>query len=245
MQFSRTVRHSAAGLEPPFCGECSLLIYATWQCAASPQRDPSCLSRVQMKTKATRDHLIDVGLNLFHTAGYAETGVKDILAQARVAKGSFYHYFASKEAFAEEVLRRYASVELERAQAFLDRNELVPLERLRRYFLSMINAHGYGSTRPGCIIAYMSLEAPTKGNQLEHLLSTVMQNWERAIASYILQSIARGHLTLNTSPEHISRFILNGWEGSLIRMRAEKSDLPLKTFVKVLFDEVLKSTPTV
>lgn len=197
-----------------------------------------------MKPKATRDHLIDVGLILFHTTGYAETGVKEILARAQVAKGSFYHYFLSKEAFAEQVLDRYAAIELQRAQEFLNRNEFVPLERLRRYFASMIDAHGYKSSRPGCILAYMSLEVPGKGHRLEHLLADVMGRWEKVIASFITEAISAGQLQFDTNPDHISRFILNAWEGSLIRMRAEKSDLPLETFVKVLFNELLKGGST-
>ncbi len=55
-----------------------------------------------MAKKSTRDRLIHVGLERMHTAGYASTGVKEILEIAGVPKGSFYHYFPSKEAFARE-----------------------------------------------------------------------------------------------------------------------------------------------
>jgi TetR/AcrR family transcriptional repressor of nem operon len=60
-----------------------------------------------MDTKSTREHLIDVGLELMHQDGYNATGLSDILKGADVPKGSFYHHFGSKEDFAAAVLERY------------------------------------------------------------------------------------------------------------------------------------------
>jgi len=69
-----------------------------------------------MAKQSTRDLLIDVGLERMHTAGYASAGVKEILELAGVPKGSFYHYFPSKESFAREVLLRYFTGESKRAE---------------------------------------------------------------------------------------------------------------------------------
>jgi TetR/AcrR family transcriptional repressor of nem operon len=38
----------------------------------------------------------------------------------------------------------------------------------------------------------------------------------------------------------LARFVLNSWEGALLRMRAEKSDEPLLDFKTVVFDLLLK-----
>ncbi|MDW3689418.1 TetR family transcriptional regulator C-terminal domain-containing protein [Cupriavidus sp. CV2] len=37
----------------------------------------------------------------------------------------------------------------------------------------------------------------------------------------------------------LAQFLLNSWEGALLRMRVEKSDGPLRDFVKVIFESVL------
>ena len=57
-----------------------------------------------MGPQSTRDHLLQVGLRQIHAMGYSATGVNEILEEAKVPKGSFYHHFASKEDFAKEVL---------------------------------------------------------------------------------------------------------------------------------------------
>jgi TetR/AcrR family transcriptional repressor of nem operon len=46
----------------------------------------------------TRDKLIDAARDVIRTKGYTATTVDDICAAAGVTKGSFFHYFHSKEA---------------------------------------------------------------------------------------------------------------------------------------------------
>ena len=54
-----------------------------------------------------RNRLLAAGLDLVHTRGFTASGVKDITDAAGVPKGSFYAYFASKEAFAAAILEHY------------------------------------------------------------------------------------------------------------------------------------------
>jgi TetR/AcrR family transcriptional repressor of nem operon len=77
-----------------------------------------------MANEGTREELIEVGLKQIHSAGYTATGINQILELADVPKGSFYHHFASKEAFAKEVQERYASGEQERWELFLIREAI-------------------------------------------------------------------------------------------------------------------------
>ena len=78
--------------------------------------------------------------------GYASTGVQDILDEADVPKGSFYHHFRSKEDFVKEVLALYVREQGERAEKILRDHKAAPLTRLRRYFRKLITA--FGSAAP-------------------------------------------------------------------------------------------------
>ena len=60
-----------------------------------------------------RTHLIEVGLERMRKYGYGATGLQEILHQAGVPKGSFYHHFSSKEEFAAAVLERYGALNAE------------------------------------------------------------------------------------------------------------------------------------
>ena len=52
----------------------------------------------------TKEHLLTTGYKLIAQKGFTAVGIKQILDTAGVPKGSFYHYFASKEAFGEAII---------------------------------------------------------------------------------------------------------------------------------------------
>ncbi|MEU8244269.1 TetR/AcrR family transcriptional regulator [Actinoplanes missouriensis] len=56
------------------------------------------------RTSTARDRLRDSACELLHTRGYAAVGVAEICARADVRKGSFYHFFESKQALTIEVI---------------------------------------------------------------------------------------------------------------------------------------------
>ncbi|MCA9230670.1 MAG: TetR/AcrR family transcriptional regulator [Planctomycetales bacterium] len=56
---------------------------------------------------ATREKLIQAGLNLFHRHGIHLVGLDRVLRKAGVTKTTFYNYFESKEHFACAVIDRF------------------------------------------------------------------------------------------------------------------------------------------
>lgn len=59
-----------------------------------------------MEAVGTRERIVAAARELFHERGYTAVGVADICGQANVVKGSFYHFFASKDELLGEVVRR-------------------------------------------------------------------------------------------------------------------------------------------
>lgn len=54
----------------------------------------------------TCQHILDCGHRLVARKGFIGVGLAELLTTAGVPKGSFYHYFASKEGFGEALCRR-------------------------------------------------------------------------------------------------------------------------------------------
>ncbi|MBX9721730.1 MAG: TetR/AcrR family transcriptional regulator, partial [Candidatus Obscuribacterales bacterium] len=65
-------------------------------------------SRKDRKREQRRQSLVDAAEHLFAKHGYAGTTIDDIVAEADVAKVTFYSYFKSKEEVALEIKRRGA-----------------------------------------------------------------------------------------------------------------------------------------
>lgn len=194
-----------------------------------------------MSPKPTREHLIDVGLDLMHQNGYNATGLTDILKAAGVPKGSFYHHFGSKEDFAAATLQEYAARKAQHAATVLTDLKTSPLNRLRRYFLDLINIAGQNGPIPGCMIGRFSLEVAADSPPLRTQISDSFARWQHGIASVIRQAVSQKELPRDSDPESLASFVLNSWEGALLRSQAEKSDAPLETFMRYIFDGLLRN----
>jgi TetR/AcrR family transcriptional regulator, transcriptional repressor for nem operon len=193
-----------------------------------------------MESRNTRDHLLQVGLRRIHSMGYASTGVKEILDDADVPKGSFYHYFASKEAFANEVLALYVRGEMERAEKMLRDGKGAPLRRLRRYFEELIAVYGPAAKISGCLIGNLSLEMADHSDSIQSLLHVSFANWQTGIAGVLQEAIDRGDIAKSNRPQELSAFLLNSYEGALLRSKADRSSKPLENFLHFIFNVLLK-----
>jgi TetR/AcrR family transcriptional repressor of nem operon len=192
-----------------------------------------------MTAKSTREHLIDVGLGLMHQNGYNATGLTDILKAADVPKGSFYHHFSSKVDFAAAALKRYGTREREHAAAVLNDTTTSPVKRLRRYFSDLVKIYGQKGAIPGCMMGRFSLEITEESPQLRKRISASFEHWQHTIATVIRQAVAQRELPAGTDPESLAGFLLNSWEGALLRSQVEKSNAPLQTFMRYVFDGLL------
>ena len=86
--------------------------------------------------KDTREHILKKGIELITEKGFHNTGISEILHSASVPKGSFYHYFGSKNEFGREIIRKASAGLLKEA---IDRGELKSgqdPEILARFILS-------------------------------------------------------------------------------------------------------------
>ena len=60
------------------------------------------------RSEHTREALIQAGIEHLSRFGYHGTGIKQILDDVNVPKGSFYNFFASKETFVAELIQAYS-----------------------------------------------------------------------------------------------------------------------------------------
>ncbi len=193
-----------------------------------------------MNAKSTREHLLDVGVGLMHQNGYNATGLSDILKAADMPKGSFYHHFSSKEDFAAAALARYVAHEGEHAASVLNDSRTPPLKRLKRYFTDLVKTYGQQTEIPGCMLGRFSLEMAAESPQLRKQISASFAGWQHKIAAVVQQAAEQKDLPGDTESESLAGFLLNSWEGAMLRSQAEKSNAALETFMHYAFDVLLK-----
>ena len=187
----------------------------------------------------TRHNLIRAGLKTIHAAGFAATGIQDIVDIADVPKGSFYNHFASKEAFGAEVIDTYSTLGQERLRSFLSNPNMPPLARLEAYFDNRIVAFATNTYARGCLMGNFSAEAADHSELIREHLVTQWNAWSEIFENCIAEAQREGAIDDRTPAALLARFMFNSWEGALLRMRVEKSDAALAEFKAVIFGTVL------
>jgi TetR/AcrR family transcriptional regulator, transcriptional repressor for nem operon len=81
-----------------------------------------------------RQHILDIAMPILLGKGFTAVGLNEILAAAGVPKGSFYHYFGSKEAFGEALLSSYFADYAGRLDELFVQQSGSAADRLIRYW---------------------------------------------------------------------------------------------------------------
>lgn len=109
-------------------------------------------------TPDVRQHILDVAHPLLLQRGFTGVGLAEVLAAAKVPKGSFYHYFGSKEAFGEAVLEAYFTEYLGRTDALLTAAPGTAAERLIGYFDDWLDSQTGDEAQSRCLVVKLGAE---------------------------------------------------------------------------------------
>ena len=93
--------------------------------------------RVVKEHDERKNEIIDTAEHLFAVKGYEQCSVNDILKEIGIAKGTFYHYFKSKEEVLDAVIGKATVMIAQRAGAVADAPGLSAEDKLLQVFLSM------------------------------------------------------------------------------------------------------------
>lgn len=185
-----------------------------------------------------RERVLAAAFEALHKNGFNATGVQDITDAAKVPKGSFYNHFESKEALGVEVVELYVAKGGERRQALVA-GRGAPLARLKAYFKSL-NQLGpaTGFTR-GCLLGNFSAELASQSPDIRQALTAALADWTRDIAAVLAEAQQAGEVSRDLPAGTLAAFLLNAWEGAVLRSRVDRSAAPLDAFMTIAFNKIL------
>ena len=71
--------------------------------------------------KHSKEEIINKGIELMRKNGYHGTGVQQVLKECHIPKGSFYHFFESKQDFALQAIDQYADDTIQHLMSIFER----------------------------------------------------------------------------------------------------------------------------
>ncbi len=130
------------------------------------------------RSSDARERLLDSARGLFHEQGYEAVGVSQLCHKAGVKKGSFYHFFPSKQQLAMDLVDEL----WKESRGYLEEHCLgsgSPLERLRRYCqnVAKLQEDHFCSVGhvPGCPLGGLANEMSTRDAHLRQRLLQVFE----------------------------------------------------------------------
>ena len=191
-----------------------------------------------MPKQRTRELLLEKGAEIMHRKGFNDTGIQDVLAATGVPKGSFYHYFKSKEDFGLEVLELYGQVMSETLRTNMDSFDLPVVERIRAFFREMTR-HAAENGFPGCPLGNLSQEMGDLNEAFRLRLDRVFGRLEQDLVSLIREAQEAGQIRVGLPLEQVAVSLVSSWEGALLRMKLTKNMVPFGVFERTVFDNLL------
>ncbi len=180
----------------------------------------------------TRELLLRAGLETLTEKGFATAGLDEILGRVGVPKGSFYHYFDSKEAFGMALIERYADFFARKLDRHFQRADLSPLARLQAFVddaQAGMARYGY---RRGCLIGNLGQEMGALPESFRTRLQATFEDWQARLAACLRQAQQAGELSASADTDALSAFFWIGWEGAVLRAKLAQCAEPLLLFAR-------------
>lgn len=92
--------------------------------------------RVVKEHDERKNEIVQAAAALFAEKSYEQCSVNDILNTVGIAKGTFYHYFKSKEEVLDAAVEKMSEQVLELVQEAAKRKELSPVDRMIQVLLA-------------------------------------------------------------------------------------------------------------
>jgi TetR/AcrR family transcriptional repressor of nem operon len=185
----------------------------------------------------TREEIVQAGLKCLVENGFNAVGVQEITDAAGVPKGSFYNHFESKEALGLEIVERYGANQKRRE--ILTDPTVPPLQRLRRHFDRITALYADSHFTRNCILGGFSAELANQSEAIREGLRKLYGQWTKDIEATIAEAQTKGEIANKTKAADMAAFLLDSYEGALLRARVERSRKPFDRFMKFAFGELL------
>ncbi len=189
----------------------------------------------------TREALIDVGIKHISQYGYHGTGIKQILDELKVPKGSFYNYFQSKEAFVAELIDTEMRQQAKRLQPLLSDDRLSAVEKLRTLFENKRQKYAEEQGKQGCLVASVANDIGSSSVLCQQAMQRSVQALTAMLCGLVEEAQQQGNIRSDLPARQLATLMWTAWEGSLIEMKIAGNTDNLSQIIDFIFNDILQT----
>ena len=192
--------------------------------------------------KDTKQKLINTAKDLIGASSYASVGVAEICKQAGVNKGSFYHFFASKEELAIEALEdSFREHEPVLAEIFSeDKTAMQQLDALvKTFYENQEEEFSKNGKVCGCPAVNLGSEMASQNKHFSESVRQIMKRYEHRCAQLVQRFINEGMIDENSNPEVLGKVLHTYILGLKVTVKVENDPTVLKQDFKQILLRLL------
>jgi TetR/AcrR family transcriptional repressor of nem operon len=177
---------------------------------------------------ATRDRLLDAAMDLMLENGYSATGVDDVCRAAKVTKGSFFHYFNTKEEFGKAVLDRfYRGMQAIAAQSPHFRRD-DPLERVLGW-MEFVSDHSRDPrAAKGCLLGTFAQELSQTHESIRKECELKFGEWLGGLRKDLDDAVAKHRPKAQIDTASLAAHLVASLEGAILMAKAKRDGQPIR-----------------
>ncbi len=191
-------------------------------------------------TENTRDKLISTSIQVMAVKGFNNTGIAEILAQVNVPKGSFYHYFKSKDDLGFAIIEQYGQQMRQGLESHLATAQGKALSRLKGYFTQIVEFFEGNFCACNCLLGNLGQELAMQNPAMRDAIFAHYRAVEKVIEGVLRQAKADGEVSQSADEAVLAKMFFAAWEGCLVRAKLEQSAQPLRELIDLYFSVVFK-----
>ncbi|WP_412049702.1 MULTISPECIES: TetR/AcrR family transcriptional regulator [unclassified Hoeflea] len=178
------------------------------------------------KSEQTRTRILAEGRALVLAHGFGGLGLTELLAASAVPKGSFYYYFASKEAFGCAMLEQYVADYLAALDAIIASPEPAAA-RMDRFFATAL-ASDAGSMADRCLVVKLAAEIADLSEDMRTILNDGVSAVCQRLARLLREGIDDGSIIPRPDPHMAAGLLYSQWLGAAIIAKLSRDPTPLR-----------------
>jgi TetR/AcrR family transcriptional repressor of nem operon len=180
----------------------------------------------------TRDNILAAGQRMMAARGFTAVGLNDILVSSGVPKGSFYHYFNSKEAYGEALLNSYFDEYLADIDKTLAQPGQTMAQRLLSYFANWRDTQSFLDCQGKCLAVKLGAEVADFSEAMRMALKQGTAGITARLAKAIEAGVAEGSLAIDETPDEAAQSLYQLWLGASIMVKIVRHREPFETALK-------------
>ena len=180
----------------------------------------------------TRQHLLDTGHRIISGKGFFGVGLSEILKAADVPKGSFYHYFDSKEHFGQALLEDYFRKYLADLDRLFD-GEGPAAAKLMRYWQEWLCSYSAGCEQQRCLVVKLSAEVADLSESMRITLRDGTERIIARVAACIEGGRADGSLPTQLEPRESANMLYQLWLGASLLAKLHRTSEPMEQAMRI------------